>query len=77
MAERCPRAELKALTGFAMSRGRARHVGEALYRGMGAGARRDFTCLGTFRNLAARLEKWAPISDELIFARGACTAGRA
>jgi class 3 adenylate cyclase len=48
-----------------MSRGRALHVGEALYRDMGAGARRDFTCLGTFQNLAARLEKWAPVSDEL------------
>ena len=48
-----------------MSRGRALHVGEALYRDMGAGARRDFTCLGTFQNLAARLEKRAPVSDEL------------
>ena len=32
-----------------MSRGRALHVGEALYRDMGAGARRDFTCLGPSR----------------------------
>ena len=31
---------------------------------MGADARRDFT-VGTFQNLAARLEKWTPVSDEL------------
>lgn len=48
-----------------MSRERALHVGEALYRDVGAGACRDFTCLGPFRISPARLEKWAPISHEL------------
>jgi hypothetical protein len=34
------------------------------FRDMGAG-RVAIHMLGTFKNFAARLEKWAPISDEL------------
>ena len=63
MAERCPRAELERAFNRLRNVARTRAVGEALYRDMGVDPRRDFT--GTFQNLAARLEQWTPVSDEL------------
>jgi hypothetical protein len=47
-----------------MSRGRALHVEETLFRDIGAGARRDFTFLGPSR-ISPRASKWAHVSDEL------------
>jgi hypothetical protein len=65
------------LTGSAMSRGRALHGGEALYRDMRAGARRDFTCLESRRapgKMGSRLGRTVVVLGEFAFARRARTA---
>ena len=46
-----------------MSRGRA--PSEKRFPRYGRGRASRFHMLGTFQNFAARLEKWAPVSDEL------------
>jgi hypothetical protein len=60
-----------------MSRGRALHGGEALYRDMRAGARRDFTCLESRRapgKMGSRLGRTVVVLGEFAFARRARTA---
>ena len=48
--------------------GLALHIGQVMYGNIGGGNRLDFTCVGPAVNLAARLEKTAPMLGQTIVA---------
>ena len=48
--------------------GLALHIGQVMYGNIGGGNRLDFTCIGPAVNLAARLEKTAPLLGQTIVA---------
>jgi hypothetical protein len=84
MTERCPHAELEGvLTGSAMSRGRALHVGKALYA-ICARARVAISLAWDLpesrrapANMGSRLGRTVVALGEFAFARRAGSAGRA
>jgi adenylate cyclase len=66
--------EIVASGGEPLRFGVALHLGEVLYGNIGAGARLDFTCIGSAVNLAARLEKIASQQGRAIVASAAFAA---